>query len=397
MATVLKLEDHRVGCAECDYRSHNLAPHLMEAHNMSVAQYQSAHAGAGVVSAKLADAYHKQAPTRKPAPREVKTLFVNFMGFSVQVDLGVQPGACLPAPGGWRWPTKGKAKEAVERGLMALIRRRPFLYWGMPGTGKDALIHQYSAMSRTPAVMISFRPGEDIAPMFYTRSIDASGTGWEYGEVWKALVDGVLCEDGVRRAPLLLLSDVDRADQEQAEWFRLLTDSISKRIKGPDGATYPLFTDEFGNSPFFVCTANSCGSGDSRGRMASARVMDGSILDRLGRGIRAHYLHTDDEIATFAGIFPDIHASHPQMIPQLVKAVGAVRQAIEAEEVYAEFTFRGVYDVLCEVEDLMFFKKSKDGSKLLKAGLQAWLGKQEGDTAAEARRLMDPHIKGGTI
>jgi hypothetical protein len=399
MATVLKLEDHRLACAVpgCTYRSHNLLPHLMETHNMSAPQYQAAHPGAGVISERLAQAYNEQAPKRKPAPVELKTLSVQLMTFRAQADLGVGEEVCLPTPNGWRWPTKGPAKEAVERGLMALIRRRPFLYWGMPGTGKDALIHVYSAMTRTPALLISFRPGEDIAPMFYTRSIDANGTGWEYGEVWRALTEGILCKDGLRRAPLILLSDVDRADQEQAEWFLLLTDSISQRIKGPDGSTVPLFRDQFGDTPFFVCTANSCGTGDARGRMASARVMDASILDRLGRGIRAHYLHADDEIETFAGLFPDIHAAHPQLIPQLIKAVGAVRQAIEKEEIYAEFTFRGVFEVLTEVEDLMFFRRTSDGGKLLLRGLQAWLGKQDSDTADASRRLMDPHISGGTI
>jgi hypothetical protein len=131
--------------------------------------------------------------------------------------------------------------------------------------------------------------------------------------------------------------------------------------------------------------------------MASARVMDASILDRLGRGLRAHSLPADDEIETFAGLFPNIHAAHPQLIPQLIKAVGAVRQAIEKEEIYAELTFRGVFEVLTEVEDLMFFRRTSDGGKLLLRGLQAWLGKQDNDTADAARRLMDPHISGGTI
>jgi len=396
MNTVL---DGRVPCLEagCSFKSHSILSHLMESHSMTPDSYLAAHPGAATLSEKALEAYERtlQAVKRSVAP-EPANLTQNIMGIEMPVDPWVEAEKCLPLPDGYMFPTKSKAAAVMKRVVMALARGRNLFIWGMPGTGKDAGIHAYSALVRRPCVMVTFRPGTDLAPWFYTRSIDKDGTGWEYGHLWGALVNGVLGRDGKRRAPIVLLSDADRADSSQAEWFRILTDSISGRILDPHGQMVPLFIDEWGNKPQFVCTANSCGTGDARGRMTSSNPMDGSILDRLGRKVEAAYLHWDDESAILRGKYPVIAEKAPDVIDQLGKATASLRSAIEKEEIYAELTHRGLCEILSECEDILHFSNAVPGN-LLKRGFRAWLDGLDADTFLAAKRLVDPHVKGGAM
>jgi hypothetical protein len=391
--------DDRVTCAvpNCGFKSHSLLDHLVEAHGLTPSEYVEAYAGAATVSERLLKAFEaaKARVTRKAVPVATE-LKVSLMGLPVPVDAHMPETTCLPLPSGYMFPTKGKAQRVFKRALMALIRGRNVFIWGMPGTGKDALVHAYSAFARKPTVMVTFRPGTDLAPWFYTRSIDNDGTGWEYGHLWSALVHGVEGRDGKRRAPLVLLSDVDRADSAQAEWFRILTDSISGRILDPHGNMVPLFTDEWGNRPQFVCTANSCGTGDARGRMASSNPMDASIMDRLGRKIEATYLHWDDESAILKAKFPRVAEKAPALFNELGNATAAVRTAIEKEEIYAEFTHRGLCEVLSEADDLLHFS-NRVPNNLLKSAFMAWTDGLDSDNRFEAKRLIDAHVTGGAL
>lgn len=396
MSTPLVTDD-RVECAVCGFKSHSLLDHVVEAHNLTPAKYVAAHPGAATVSERLLKAFEKakSRANRKPVPVATE-LKVGLMGMEVPVDAHVEETACLPLPEGYMFPTKGKAQRVFKRALMGLIRGRNLFIWGMPGTGKDALVHAYSAFARKPTVMVTFRPGTDLAPWFYTRSIDESGTGWEYGHLWHALVHGIQGRDGKRRAPLVLLSDVDRADSAQAEWFRILTDSISGRILAPNGDMVPLFVDEWGNKPQFICTANSCGTGDSRGRMASANPMDASIMDRLGRKVEATYLHWDDESMVLKAKFPLVAEKAPSLFRELGNATAAVRTAIEKDEIYAEFTHRGLCEVLSEADDILHYSSTAPNN-LLKQAFLAWLDGLDADNRFEAKRLIDAHVTGGSL
>lgn len=398
-ASVSSPVDTRPACRECGFQSHSLQAHVKEAHGLSLTEYLTAHPGAPTLSAALVDEFNKKA-RRAPAPRP-DALEVSLMGFEVKVDCAVSEDECLPLPDGYMFPTKGKAKGVYERALMALLAGRNMFLWGMPGTGKDAIIHAFSAMTRKPVVMVTFRPGTDLAPWFYSRSIGKEGTGWEYGHLWKALTEGVKGRDGVARPALILLSDVDRADSAQAEWFRILTDSISGRIMDPHGKMVPLV-----KGTQFVCTANSCGTGDSRGRMASANPMDASILDRLGRKIQAEFLDWADEGKVLAGKFPLLVEKQPGIFfapngetGMLGKATEALREAISRGNIFAEFTHRGLCEVLSECEDIVRFRYMNKPvpANLLKLGFRAWLEGVDPDTQLEVRRLIDPHIAGGAL
>ena len=364
---------------------------------MTPAEYVAAYPGAETISKAVKKAFDKKTKTmaREVVPAAT-SLAVELMGMTVPVDAAVSADACLPVPEGYMFPTKGKSERICKRAVMALARGRNVFLWGMPGTGKDALVHAVSFYARKATVMLSFKPGTDIAPWFYARSIGKDGTGWEYGHVWDALVYGIEGRDGKRRAPLLLLSDVDRADEAQAEWFRVLTDSISGRILGPDGKMVTLFVDEWGNKPQFVCTANTCGSGDSRGRMASSNPMDASILDRLGRKIEATYLHWDDEGAVLRGKFPMVAEKAPALFKELGNATAAVRSAIEKDTIYAELTHRGLCEILAEAEDILHYSDEVPAS-LLKSSFLAWMDGLDADSRLEAKRLIDAHVAGGVL
>jgi len=268
----------------------------------------------------------------------------------------------------------------------------------MPGTGKDAVVHAVSAYIRKPVVMVTFRPGTDLAPWFYTRAIGAEGTSWEFGHLWRALVDGIVGRDGVARPALVLLSDVDRADEAQAEWFRILTDSISGRILGPDGQMVDIL-----KGTQFVCTANSCGSGDARGRMGSASPIDASIMDRLGRKVEACYMDWLDESGILRAKYPAVAAADPSIfgaggsdLGQLGAATAALRGAIDGEQLYAEFTHRSLCAILDECEDELRFEEDVPDN-LLKRGMRAWTDGLEADSRLVANRLIDPHLVGGSL
>lgn len=328
---------------------------------------------------------------RRAAPRLVD-LTVDLGPVTVPVDTGITADQCLPLPENYRFPSKGGAKKAAERALFALAAGRNTYIWGMPGTGKDAIVHAYSALTRRPCVMVTFRPGTDIAPWFYARSYSvAGGTSWEYGALWNALIGGIKGRDGKSRPALVLLSDVDRADSAQAEWFRILTDSISGRILGPDGSMHPVFP-----GTQFVCTANSCGTGDSRGRMVSANPMDASILDRLGRAIEFTYLAWEDESQVLREKFPVVCEKDPDLIGQLQGCCEALRKAIANEELYGEFTHRGICEVLLECQDRIFFL-GKVEKNLLAQGFKAWLERLDADNRLVAKRLIDPFLKSGAL
>lgn len=328
--------------------------------------------------------------TRRPAPG-LDHLVVDVGGFKAPVDPGVSGMDCLPMPGGYRFPTKGGAKSASERVLMALLKGRHCFIHGMPGTGKDAIVHAFSALTRKPCLMVTFRPGTDLAPWFYMRSYADGSSGWKYGALWQALTQGIVGTDGKARAPMVLLSDVDRADSAQAEWFRILTDSISGRILGPDGKMHPIFP-----GTQFVCTANSCGTGDSRGRMTSANPIDASIMDRLGRAVEFTYLSWDDEVQVLREKFPVLVEKAPDVLVQLQGCCEVLRKAISNDELYGEFTHRGICEVLTECQDRVeLLGKVEKG--LLSRGFKAWLDRLDADNRLAAKRLLDPYMKGGAL
>lgn len=382
-----------IACAICNSQHEFLGNHVQEAHNMSLMDYQSAHPGAPVVSLALYEKFKEErsAKRRTGAPA-LEDLKVEFAKLNLPVNTDVPADVCLPLPPSYRLPSNGKLGNDVQDAAIAMAMNRSTYIWGLPGSGKDAFVHAFSALTRTPAEIFSVRPGEDIQAWFFSRSFDQNGTTWEEGRLLQIARDGYTTPDGRKVPYLILISDVDRADKAQAESLRLILDSISGRIKGPGGVTFPVLP-----GTIFAFTANSAGAGDTRGRCLSSNPIDASLLDRVERKFEFHWMDWADEGPILQEKFPLLFEKAPGIYGAMEKVTEAIRQAIAMEELYCEFSHRALCSWLGFAQDIIT-TTGKVHSNLLKRSARAWLdGLPDEETRLGAQRIIDPHIKGGAV
>lgn len=386
--------NNTVNCALCGFSAHYLGDHIKDAHGLAAAEYVSTY-GQPLWSKKLEDAYRaKQGNVRRNAASSLDDLAVEFAGIKIKVNTDVPADACLPMPQAYTIPASGKLGRDVESAAFSLARKRSMYVHGLPGSGKDALFHAYSQMTRTPALIFQIQPGEDVQGWFYSRSFDQHGTRWEEGELLKALRDGYKSPISGRVVPyMILISDFDRADRSQAEALRLVMDSISGRVKGPAGVTYPVLA-----GTQIVATANSAGAGDTRGRCISANPIDASILDRFERKVQFHWMDWADESKVVKAKFPLLVEKCPEVFSQVGAATESIRKGIEANELYAEFSHRALCSWLALAEDMVVGLGGKVPNGLLKKAARAFLdGMPDDEAVTVCKRLMDPHLKGGAV
>jgi MoxR-like ATPase len=391
--TDLKCKVPGCGHSEVDW----LGDHLVEVHGIPVDTYLAQNAGAKVMSDRLKTRYEAlQGNVRRAHPPNPSDLNVKFAGMSFKINGGVPAEVCLPLPDNYVLPRHGKLGKDIANALVGLFRGRSLYIWGMPGTGKDALFHAWSALTRTPAIIKQVIPGSDVESWFFSRGFNEVGTHWEEGDVLVAARDGYLCEDGTRVPYMLLFSDLDRADRSQAEYLRLITDSIQGRISGPTGTVYTVLA-----GTRVVATANTPGSGDERGRMISANPIDASILDRFERTFQFHMMDWRDEGPIVRAKYPVLVARAPWVFEKMGKATKALRAAIDGEELHAEFSHRGLCSVLGHAEDLLICagdNATVPAKQLLQKAARAWWdGLPDREARDKARTCMDPHLKGGAI
>lgn len=390
--------ENRVKCLEegCAHEDHYLGDHLLEVHGLTVDAYLAKHPGAATASKELLDAWENRNKTVRRAPPPVPSaLTIQFAGVTFPVNADVPASACLPLPDKYRCPEAGKLGKDVQHAAVALARGRSTYIWGLPGSGKDAFIHALSALTRTPAVIMEIAPGVDIQSWFFSRGFDATSTRWEEGELLRVCRDGYTTSTGRRIPYIVLVSDIDRADRSQAEHMRLITDSIKGRVKGPGGVTYDVFP-----GTVFVATANSAGSGDNRGRCISSNPIDASLLDRWERKFEFRWMEWKDEEVIVRDKFPLLVERCPEVFARIGAATAALRQAILKEELYAEFSHRALCAWLGHAEDyLTFIVQDKPAPEnLLKKAARAWLdGLPDEETRESAKKLIDPHLKGGML
>lgn len=391
------MSQHAITCAICGSAVTDwIGDHLVANHGMTVEAYLTAHPGAEIASARVLAETVPPANLRRVQPPGAGTLMVKFSGkgMSFPVNLGVPEDACLPEPDEYQIPCHGELAQDIAFALMGLQKGRSMYIWGTPGTGKDALFHYWSAKTRTPGIIKQVIPGTDIESWFFSRSFNEHGTSWEEGEVLKALRDGYLTEDGTRVPYIFLISDLDRAQKDQAEYMRLITDSISGRVQGPAGKTYKVLP-----GTRIVATANTSGGGDTSGRMVSSNPIDGSIMNRLNFKLQFHAMDWNDESLIVKAKFPVLAAQIPALFDSLGKATLAMRAAIGNRTVYGEFSHRDVCHILMAADDLLSNTTlDKAKNQLLKKAVRVWLdGLPDEDTRRAALNILDPHIKGGMV
>lgn len=379
-------------CRICGYKEQDfLGDHLLEAHNMTASVYLDAYPDAGTVSQRLHDRFLQTVNPRKRAhPPKPSSLRVKFGRIDFPVNPDVPEEMCLPMPAHYRIPQFGTLGEDVEHAIVSLHFRRSMYVWGLPGSGKDALFHAWSALTRTPAMIRQVKPGTDIEAWFFSRGFTEEGTHWEEGEVLKALRDGFKTSDGRCLPYLILVTDFDRADREQAEHIRLITDSIQGRIDGPAGTVYRVLP-----GTIIAATGNTAGSGDERGRMVSANPIDASLMDRFEKVFQFHWMDWRDEEPVVRAKFPLLaQRVGTRLFEKMGKVTGSLREAILDGELYGEFSHRGLCAILQHAEDMLECNgTAKVPKNLLKLASRAWVDRLPDEENREAAlKIMDPHI-----
>lgn len=375
-----------IECAVCNTKVSNLADHIREAHNMSLAEYAEKHPKAplGEHEASFDKGVKRSLPPEEPV--------VKLWGLPFKVNTKVPASACLPMPSKYRCPSTGDQGKVATNLAVSLYHGRSSYLWGLPGSGKDALFHYFSQATRRPGLFKQMVPGTDIESWFFTRSFDSQGTSWDEGEVLKALRDGYVCEDGTRVPYMVLISDIDRADRSQAEYFRLILDSIDGRVNGPQGKVYDVLP-----GTLIVATANTSGGGDARGRMISANPIDGSILDRFDRVYEFPYLEWTEEMSILKEKFPlmanvDSSTKTRWFWDPLGRVVETLRKAVTDQMLHGEFTHRSLCTVLGHGEDLLAHFQVRKPVSFVDQVFSVWSNRLPDDDARKfVRSVLDPH------
>jgi MoxR-like ATPase len=382
-------------CRICGIQDHWLGDHLAEEHSLSVDEYLAAYPASPTASQDLMDALKASqgARIRRNQPATPEDLSVSIYNMPLPVNTDVPEEDCLPLGEAHRWPQFGKLAKDMAEAVISISCGRSTYIHGMPGSGKDHCVQALSWETRTPGLIFNVEPGADVREWFFVRAFNENGTYWEEGVLLKALRDGYTSPTTGRTIPyMILITDFDRSTKAQAEAMRLVMDSIQGRVKGPGGVTYKVLP-----GTRIVVTANTAGGGDSRGRMISSNVIDGSIMDRFERKFEFHWLDWRDEEPIVRNKHPLLVERCPEVFGMVGKATGSLRQAINNEDLYAEFSHRAVCAWLGHAQDIVQVT-GKVPANLLKRAARAFLdGLPDEETRTSAKRLIDPHMKGGAM
>lgn len=378
-----------VKCKVCGFESHFLGGHLLESHGLTEPDYDGA-----LTSAALDAAFEAHVKGRKRSAFDpTKGVTAKFAGIPLPVHLDVPADACLPLPAAYSVPQYGKLADAVKRvaARVAAGNSKPLWVWGPPGTGKDAVFCALSARTRRPAMVFNITPDADIQGWLATRALGPQGTYWEEGPLLKALRDGFKTADGRTVPYLIVLSDIDRATRAQQEPLRAILDSLGGRVPAANGMHRVL------PGTLVVATANTSGGGDTSGRY-TATPTDTSVLDRFTFKVTFSNMDPRDEEPILRAKYPQIAARFPDLIPTVMRATVAIRDAVEKDEVFMDFGHRTVSNWMDAIRVEATFYTGKDGAKVIRAGLQDVLaGCPNEDTREAVKRLVDPHLKGGAV
>ena len=323
---------------------------------------------------------------------DYNNLFVSLCGIRCRVNWYVNRNDCLIIPANYRFPVDLKSDSIYEHILIALKNRRHTYIWGPSGCGKDSLVHAYCYLTKTPSYIFTIRPREDIQSWFFIRNFSKDGAFWEEGLLLKMIRDGYKCEDGTIIPYLILISDFDRADKDQAEALRLVLDSIKGRVKGPQGVTYDILP-----GTCFVFTGNNPGAGDMTGKYISSNPVDSSLLDRIERKFKFTWMSWEDERSVLLESFPYLFKEVPNLINDVKSVVRKIRSAIETEELFADFSIRSLKSWLGHAEDLL--RETGNPKNLLARAMRAWSDGLPDDDSVQLQllRYLEPLLKGINI
>ena len=393
-----QVEAAKVTCEICGHQALYLGDHLVEEHDLTVAAYQKQFPQSEVVSPLVLEVEGQLQPNvNRRSAKDADALQIPFAGLKLDVWHKVPADACLPLPQDYRLPRFGKLASSIAQLIEYVECQRSSWISGPPGTGKDAIVHAFSALLRRPAIMISIEPGQDIESWLYEKDFgpDENGnpkTFHTYGKLWYALTEGYRTDDGEVLPYLILLSDFDRATKTQVEKLRLILDNIKGRVMGPNGHAVPVIP-----GTTIIATANSQGGGDETGRCISARPVDSSIMNRFERKVIFTPMSWKDEKEIVLSKFPALFETDPSALDAMGNSTRALRKAISDGELYCEFSHRDVCNWCSAAEDRIRLRPGKTAN-LLAIASEGWIsGLPDTETRTEARRIIDPYLKGGSF
>lgn len=342
-----------------------LGIHLGSEHKMSFKEYHDQFPSERFISEELEKSWDKVTPVSyTDIEIKAKIAGISFPLYDVPEE------HCMPAPDNYKVPVTGKLGQEVKNVLIAIKNNRSCLIHGPAGTGKDSIFHFVSAYTRRPGLVLSIKPGTDIRAWFFSKEFDHNGTRWEEGPLLKALVEGYDF-NGKKIPYMILLSDFDRADRGQAEYMRLIMDSIQGRVEGPQGRVFKVLP-----GTLICATANSAGGGDTTGRYASSNVMDASIIDRFQRVFCfEEFIPWIEEQDILKDKFPFLFKEKPEFISIIGKATQLLRDAIQQNEIYGELSHRGICSMCSFAEDLLVEGYSKPTTMLAEEAIRSWTNK----------------------
>jgi len=372
----------------CGHTALFLGEHLSDAHGETVEAYLDAFPGAEVVSDRVIERLRKSGPEVRKAPDAVTELYIDFAGYKLRVNYGVPKDACLPCPFIYRVPEHGKLKDDIREAALSILAGRHTFIAGPPGCGKDAVVHAISDMGRKPAILIQVRPNADLEALLGSRAFRGDETYWEEGPLLVAARDGYTAPDGTKHPYLILFSDIDRATPAGMETLRLILDSISGRVPGPDGVVHEMFP-----GTQIVATANSTGGGDIHGRCISSNPIDSSIMDRFQRGYQFHWLDWRDEEKILRDKFPLFVEKAEALLPTIGKITEAIRGQIMKDEISMEFSHRALEAWLGHAEDILRYgNHDVPPPGFLARAARCWMDKApDPDTYLALERILQPY------
>lgn len=380
-------------CEICGAEDENdLIGHILHDHDIPVETYLRRHPGASVESSAMKEAWTAYTEGVVRTPVVSGTFSTEFHGCNVDVHLDVPSSACASLPPHYVFPHGKEASRQASRILRYIVEGRSVWIYGVPGIGKDALVHYISASCRKPFRFFSIQPEAKIQDWFWSLGFQNGESTWVEGALLKALRDGYTDALGRTYPYLILLSDLDRATPSQIERLRTLLDTDEKRVPLPSGEYAPILP-----GTTIVATANTMGEGDETGRIVSARRIDASILNRFECKVQMVCPEWEDLLRILQKSHEDeiqrlkVHG----LVTALKNATEALQQACTNGTLYGEFSLRDLRNILNEFRSLIAHSKGTPSiHTILLESFDVYTdGLGTSASRDAARQLIAPHFK----
>jgi MoxR-like ATPase len=358
---------------------HGLAEHIKKKHHLSPRAYLDKHGHTSTLfGGKVFEKFYSREVERKGNMAQRKCITVG------SIDLRARPGkpAARPARPNYHYPKKGKAGRACERVARATKFGNSIYLYGPAGTGKSDL---FRTLAHDLNMNFELYPmHENLDPALYIGQMgvvvdEETGQSVTKFVPGRLLLDiqGRIGPDGVRRAVMIGVDDIDRAPAEHHEIFRHILDGAQEIFVPELGKSIPVF-----EGTTIVATANSRGRGDETGFFSSVKAMDDSMLDRFDRFIEYHYLEEDEEKKILKAKFPYLVNNAPRAFEYVMTICSTLRHMIVNREVHFAFSHRRLTDWLQSIKELVIENGGAFDKKMVGKASLDWLERFDADTRA---------------